>query len=90
MKLAPGQTPSSAGNCRFSRPVFTNSPIPGWEWADVASADQSFAAASRLCLHAVCFSHEKIVEDNKPEYYLALRQSQRTFQTDSRYDPYPG
>lgn len=27
-------------------------------------------------------SHEKIVEDNKPEYYLALRQSQRTFQTD--------
>jgi Fic family protein len=27
-------------------------------------------------------SHEKIVEDNKPGYYLALRQSQRTFQTD--------
>jgi len=27
-------------------------------------------------------SHEKIVEDNKPEYYLDLRQSQRTFQTD--------
>jgi Fic family protein len=27
-------------------------------------------------------SHEKIVEDNKPEYYLALRQSQRTFQTE--------
>jgi Fic family protein len=27
-------------------------------------------------------SHEKIVEDNKPEYYLSLRQSQRTFQTD--------
>ena len=27
-------------------------------------------------------SHEKIVEDNKPEYYLVLRQSQRTFQTD--------
>ena len=27
-------------------------------------------------------SHEKIVEDNKPEYYLALRQSQRTFPTD--------
>ena len=26
-------------------------------------------------------SHEKIIEDNKPEYYLALRQSQRTFQT---------
>jgi len=26
-------------------------------------------------------SHEKIVEDNKPEYYLALRQSQRTFNT---------
>jgi len=24
-------------------------------------------------------SHEKLVEDNKPEYYLALRQSQRTF-----------
>lgn len=28
-------------------------------------------------------SHEKLVEDNKPEYYLALRQSQRTFQTDN-------
>ena len=28
-------------------------------------------------------SHEKIIEDNKPEYYLALRQSQRTFKTDS-------
>jgi len=24
-------------------------------------------------------SHEKFVEDNKPEYYLALRQSQKTF-----------
>ena len=24
-------------------------------------------------------SHEKIVEDNKPEYYLVLRQSQKTF-----------
>lgn len=27
-------------------------------------------------------SHEKIVEDNKPDYYLALRQSQKTFKTD--------
>jgi len=27
-------------------------------------------------------SHEKIIEDNKPDYYLALRQSQRTFQTE--------
>jgi Fic family protein len=27
-------------------------------------------------------SHEKLIEDNKPEYYLALRQSQRTFKTD--------
>lgn len=26
-------------------------------------------------------SHEKIIEDNKPEYYLALRQSQKTFST---------
>ncbi|MEA3440041.1 MAG: Fic family protein [Chloroflexota bacterium] len=26
-------------------------------------------------------SHEKIIEDNKPEYYLALRQSQKTFTT---------
>jgi Fic family protein len=26
-------------------------------------------------------SHEKIIEDNKPEYYLALRQSQKTFNT---------
>ncbi len=27
-------------------------------------------------------SHEKIVEDNKPEYYIALRQSQKTFGTE--------
>ena len=26
-------------------------------------------------------SHEKLVEDNKPEYYLALRKSQKTFKT---------
>lgn len=26
-------------------------------------------------------SHEKIVEDNKPEYYLALRKTQKTFKT---------
>ena len=28
-------------------------------------------------------SHEKIIEDNKPEYYVALRKSQRTFGTTS-------
>jgi len=28
-------------------------------------------------------SHEKIIEDNKPDYYLALRQSQKTFKTDN-------
>lgn len=28
-------------------------------------------------------SHEKIVEDNKPEYYLALRQSQKTFKAEN-------
>jgi len=27
-------------------------------------------------------SHEKLVEDNKPGYYLALRQSQKSFRTD--------
>lgn len=27
-------------------------------------------------------SHEKLIEDNKPEYYLALRQGQKTFKTD--------
>lgn len=27
-------------------------------------------------------SHEKIVEDNKPDYYLALRQSQKTFHSE--------
>ncbi len=26
-------------------------------------------------------SHEKLIEDNKPEYYVALRQSQKTFHT---------
>ncbi|TSA44496.1 Fic family protein [bacterium] len=28
-------------------------------------------------------SHEKLVEDNKPEYYLALRQSQKTLKTEN-------
>jgi Fic family protein len=28
-------------------------------------------------------SHEKIIEDNKPEYYLALRKSQKTIRTES-------
>ena len=27
-------------------------------------------------------SHEKLIEDNKPEYYLSLRQSQKTFKTE--------
>jgi Fic family protein len=27
-------------------------------------------------------SHEKLIESNKPEYYLALRQSQKTFKTE--------
>ena len=27
-------------------------------------------------------SHEKLIEDNKPEYYVALRRSQRTFKKD--------
>lgn len=26
-------------------------------------------------------SHEKLIEDNKPDYYMALRRSQRTFRT---------
>ena len=26
-------------------------------------------------------SHEKLIEDNKPDYYLALRKSQKTFRT---------
>ncbi len=28
-------------------------------------------------------SQEKLIEDNKPEYYVTLRQSQKTFKTDS-------
>jgi Fic family protein len=30
-------------------------------------------------LYMPYISHEKLVEDNKPEYYMALRKSQRTF-----------
>lgn len=33
-------------------------------------------------LYMPYISHEKLVEDNKPDYYLALRQSQKTFKTD--------
>lgn len=29
-------------------------------------------------------SHEKLIEDNKPDYYLALRKSQSTFGTDKK------
>lgn len=32
-------------------------------------------------LYMPYISHEKLVEDNKPEYYLALRRSQKTFKT---------
>jgi Fic family protein len=32
-------------------------------------------------LYVPYISHEKLIEDNKPEYYLALRQSQKTFKT---------
>ncbi len=34
-------------------------------------------------LYMLYVSHEKLVEDNKPEYYLALRQSQKTFKTEN-------
>ena len=34
-------------------------------------------------LYMPYISHEKLVEDNKPEYYLALRQSQKTFKDDT-------
>jgi len=33
-------------------------------------------------LFAPYISHEKLIEDNKPEYYLALRKSQKTFKTE--------
>jgi len=33
-------------------------------------------------LHVPYISHEKIIEDNKPDYYLALRNSQKTFNTE--------
>lgn len=33
-------------------------------------------------LYMPYISHEKLVEDNKPDYYVALRQSQKTFKTD--------
>jgi Fic family protein len=34
-------------------------------------------------------SHEKLIEDNKPDYYLALRKTQNTFGTDSEnLDPW--
>ncbi|OGY51306.1 MAG: hypothetical protein A3J59_02445 [Candidatus Buchananbacteria bacterium RIFCSPHIGHO2_02_FULL_56_16] len=32
-------------------------------------------------LYMPYISHEKLVEDNKPDYYLALRRSQKTFQS---------
>ena len=33
-------------------------------------------------LYMPYISHEKLVEDNKPDYYMALRRSQKTFKTD--------
>lgn len=32
-------------------------------------------------LYMPYISHEKLIEDNKPEYYIALRKSQKTFET---------
>lgn len=32
-------------------------------------------------LYMPYISHEKLIEDNKPDYYLALRKSQKTFKT---------
>jgi Fic family protein len=34
-------------------------------------------------LYTPYVSHEKLIEDNKPDYYLALRTSQKTLQTES-------
>ena len=34
-------------------------------------------------LYVPYISQEKLIEDNKPEYYVALRKSQKTFKTDS-------
>lgn len=31
--------------------------------------------------HIPYISHEKLIEDNKPDYYIALRKSQKTFKT---------
>ncbi len=33
-------------------------------------------------LYSPYVSHEKLVEDNKPDYYVALRRSQKTFKTE--------
>ncbi len=33
-------------------------------------------------LYMPYISHEKLVEDNKPDYYMTLRRSQKTFKTD--------
>jgi len=33
-------------------------------------------------LYMPYISHEKLVEDNKPDYYMALRKSQKTFKTE--------
>ncbi|MSR78459.1 MAG: Fic family protein [Candidatus Omnitrophica bacterium] len=32
--------------------------------------------------HIPYISHEKLIEDNKPDYYIALRKSQKTFKTE--------
>jgi len=32
--------------------------------------------------HVPYISHEKLIEDNKPDYYIALRKSQKTFKTE--------
>lgn len=35
-------------------------------------------------LYVPYISHEKLIEDNKPDYYMALRRSQKTFKTDHK------
>ena len=50
--------------------------------ADLAAVLTNLLLLQQGYVYMPYISHEKLVEDNKPEYYLALRQSQKTFRTE--------
>ena len=66
---------------QLSRAIPAGPSLSRWQWPFITHIDKPADASGRLSLHPLV-SHEKLIEDNKPDYYLALHRSQSTFQLD--------